>query len=175
MPGPMLDVLNVKDPCTESWTGMRGDGPVRFCGLCEMNVYNLSAMTRDEAETVVREREGRLCVRFYRRADGTVTTASCAPMRFMAARRAARRAMTVGVALLLSLLGVVASLGLFRLSGVDLASWFEDTPIGKIAKAVLPEPEPEPMMGALEVDHEMGEVSVDHELDEDVTVPSPTE
>src|SRR5690606_27829947 len=51
-----LDVIEVPSPCPESWEGMKGDGPVRFCGLCEMNVYNLSAMTRDEAEALVRER-----------------------------------------------------------------------------------------------------------------------
>ena len=140
-----LDVIEVPSPCPESWEGMKGDGPVRFCGLCEMNVYNLSAMTRDEAEALVRERDGRLCVRFYRRADGTVTTTDCAPRRFAALRKVARRTMTGAAALLIALLGLVSGLIVFRLSGVDVASWLEDTAIGKLAKAI--EPYEEPMMG----------------------------
>lgn len=140
-----LDVIEVKNPCTESWEGMRGDGPVRHCGLCRMNVYNLSAMTREEAEETVRSKEGRLCVRFYRRADGTVSTADCAPIRFAALRRTARRTMTGAAALLVALLGLVTSLGLFRMIGVDVASTLEATPIGTLAKHVqkIAEPEPE--------------------------------
>jgi hypothetical protein len=86
-----LDVLTVREPCTEDWNAMRGGERVRFCGLCHRNVFNLSAMTRPEAEAILAEREGRLCVRFYKRADGTVTTSDCAPDRLAAARRKARR------------------------------------------------------------------------------------
>jgi len=42
-----------------------------------MTVYNLSNMTRQEAEDFVGSREGRTCVRFYRRYDGTVLTSDC--------------------------------------------------------------------------------------------------
>jgi hypothetical protein len=56
---------------------MHGDERVRFCGMCEKNVYNLSAMSRADAEMLVREKERRLCVRFYQRADGTVLTGDC--------------------------------------------------------------------------------------------------
>ena len=56
---------------------MEGDDRVRFCGECELNVYNLSSMTEDEALKLVEEREGRLCVRFYQREDGTVLTSDC--------------------------------------------------------------------------------------------------
>src|SRR5260370_15414772 len=41
------------------------------------NVYNLSEMTRREAEALVREKEGQLCARLYRRADGTILTSNC--------------------------------------------------------------------------------------------------
>jgi hypothetical protein len=140
-----LDVIEVPSPCPESWEGMKGDGPVRFCGLCEMNVYNLSAMTRDEAEALVSERDGRLCVRFYRRADGTVTSRDCAPRRFAALRKVARRTMTGAAAMLIALLALVSGLIVFRLSGVDVASWLDDTVIGKLAKAI--DPIEEPMMG----------------------------
>jgi altronate dehydratase len=35
-------------------------------------------MTTSEAESIIREKEGRLCVRLNRRADGTVVTQNCA-------------------------------------------------------------------------------------------------
>ncbi len=75
---PLLDDVRVASPCHERWDAMTGDDQVRFCGGCQKNVYNLSAMTREAAEALIHEREGRLCVRFYRRADGTVLTADCA-------------------------------------------------------------------------------------------------
>ena len=56
---------------------MDGDHRVRFCRECNRNVYNLSAMTDREARRVVAEREGRVCVRFYQRRDGTVLTSDC--------------------------------------------------------------------------------------------------
>jgi hypothetical protein len=72
-----LHELQMASPCPASWDQMKGDDKVRFCGECRLNVYNLSAMGRREAEELVRQREGRLCVRFYRRADGTVLTQDC--------------------------------------------------------------------------------------------------
>ncbi|XYH99625.1 hypothetical protein ACMHYB_07655 [Sorangium sp. So ce1128] len=74
---PLLDSLRVASPCTASWDEMAGDDRVRFCRTCEKNVYNLSEMPRDEAERLVRAAAGDLCVRLYRRADGTVLTADC--------------------------------------------------------------------------------------------------
>jgi hypothetical protein len=56
---------------------MTGDNRVRHCQECKLNVYNLSEMTRSEAERLIAGREGRLCVRFYRRADGTILTRDC--------------------------------------------------------------------------------------------------
>ena len=57
---------------------MRGDDRVRHCGTCNKNVYNLSAMAEQEAAALVaRHKGGDLCVRFYRRADGTVMTSNC--------------------------------------------------------------------------------------------------
>jgi hypothetical protein len=76
-PLPLLDRARVAAPCSADWDTMVGDARVRFCGACEKNVYNLSAMSRAEAESFVRLREGGVCVRYYRRADGTVLTADC--------------------------------------------------------------------------------------------------
>ena len=83
---------------------MTGDERARFCGQCQKNVYNLSAMTRAQIETLIREKEGKFCGRFYRRADGRILTADC-PSRL---RRMRERLASVGgalCALLFSLAG----------------------------------------------------------------------
>jgi hypothetical protein len=72
-----LENIRIASPCAADWDDMRGDERVRFCGRCEKNVYNLSSMTRADAEALVNEKEGRLCVRFYQRGDGTMLTADC--------------------------------------------------------------------------------------------------
>jgi len=74
---PMLDAVSIASPCSARWEEMVGDDRARFCGKCEKNVYNLSALTREEAEAVLRAKEGELCVRLYRREDGTVLTQDC--------------------------------------------------------------------------------------------------
>ncbi len=81
-----LGRVRVAAPCAASWAEMRGDDRVRFCDQCGLNVYNLSGMTRREAERLVAGRDERLCVRFYRAADGTVLTRNC-PVGLRALRR----------------------------------------------------------------------------------------
>ena len=73
----VLESIRIAQPCSADWDDMSGDDRVRFCGKCEKNVYNLSAMSREEGEALVRDKEGRLCVRLYQRADGTVITNDC--------------------------------------------------------------------------------------------------
>jgi hypothetical protein len=75
---PLLDQVRVASPCKADWNEMLGDERVRFCLSCEKNVYNLSSMTKDDAESLLRERLGNdLCVRFYQRPDGTILTQDC--------------------------------------------------------------------------------------------------
>ena len=78
--------VRVASPCKADWDQMIGTDRVRFCGQCNLNVYNLSAMTRDQAESVIAANEGRLCVRFYRRRDGSIITQDC-PVGLRAARQ----------------------------------------------------------------------------------------
>ena len=66
-----LDHVQVAAPCKADWNQMIGSERMRFCGECNLNVYNLSGMTRSEAESLIARNEGRLCVRFYRRGDGS--------------------------------------------------------------------------------------------------------
>lgn len=72
-----LENVRVAAPCPTSWEKMNGDDRVRHCAECKLSVYNLSDMTRAEAERLIATHEGRLCVRFYRRADGTIITQNC--------------------------------------------------------------------------------------------------
>jgi hypothetical protein len=74
---PMLDNVRVASPCHADWSQMVGDDRVRFCGSCEKNVFNLSAMTRDEAEALIIASGAKICVRMYKRSDGTVMTEDC--------------------------------------------------------------------------------------------------
>jgi hypothetical protein len=74
---PLLRQVRVASPCKERWDDMTGDEHVRFCGRCEKNVYDLSSLSADQAESLLRERGESMCVRFYRRSDGTVLTSDC--------------------------------------------------------------------------------------------------
>ena len=64
--------LRIASPCKMSWDAMPGDERVRHCSLCDLNVYNVAEMTRDEVRELLRKTEGRLCARIDRRAEMTV-------------------------------------------------------------------------------------------------------
>jgi hypothetical protein len=110
-----LDGVRIAAPCPADWGKMVGDERVRFCGSCNLHVYNLSGMTRREAESLVTNSESRLCVRFYRRPDGTILTRNC-PVGLSAVRRRVTR---VAGSVLSAALGFFAGLGLNF--GVDRA------------------------------------------------------
>lgn len=104
-----LSNIKVASPCPANWDAMYGDERKRFCGDCKLNVYNLSGMTRDEAEQLVTNHEGRLCVRFYRRADGSVITADC-PIGWANVKQRTRAAVTAAASLVIALFtGVLVS------------------------------------------------------------------
>ncbi len=102
-PLPMftLDDVRVASPCPADWDAMTGTDQARFCDQCHKNVYNLSALTRAEAEALVLEKEGHLCVRYYARADGTVLTRDC-PVGLRAVRARVARKLSYAAALLLA-------------------------------------------------------------------------
>ncbi len=74
---PVLDNIRIAAPCTADWNLMTGDDRMRHCDACNKDVYNLSGMTRGEAEALVTERNGDLCVRYFRRKDGTILPTDC--------------------------------------------------------------------------------------------------
>lgn len=73
----VLNDLNVASPCSADWNEMEGDDKARYCAECRLHVFDLSAMDLEEAaETIALHSDG-LCVRFFRRHDGTVLTRDC--------------------------------------------------------------------------------------------------
>lgn len=81
-----LNHVRIASPCNADWDQMIGSDRARFCGQCNLNVYNLSSMTKEEAELLIGRTEGRLCVRYFRRRDGSVLTKDC-PVGLRAVRR----------------------------------------------------------------------------------------
>ena len=81
-----LNQVRIASPCTAPWEDMVGDDRSRLCGQCNLNVYNIVAMSQSEAERLIAEKEGRLCLRLHQRMDGTVITRDC-PIGLAAIRR----------------------------------------------------------------------------------------
>jgi hypothetical protein len=145
-----LDNVRIASPCNADWDQMVGSERARFCGQCNLNVFNLSSMTKDEAELLIGQTEGRLCVRYFQRADGSVLTKDC-PVGL----RAFRRRMSY-------VARAVSSLVLTFLAGVGLYIFTQRrammgdvvvTGVMAIEPHVLPvppiQPEEEPVLGML--------------------------
>jgi hypothetical protein len=81
-----LDQIEIPVPCEVPWDSMAGDEQVRHCGACRQSVYNVASLTRAEALRLLEARAGRVCLRIFRRPDGTVLTADCRD-RLRAARK----------------------------------------------------------------------------------------
>jgi len=69
-----LEQLVIREPCPMDWETMPQSGAGRFCSHCSKQVHDLTLMPRDDAERLVCESAGRLCIRMQYAADGTVVT-----------------------------------------------------------------------------------------------------
>lgn len=107
-----LNNIKIASPCSANWNQMIGGERSRFCGDCKLNVYNLSGMSQREAESLILQSEGRLCVRFYRRADGSVLTKDC-PVGWQAIKRNISKTAAAFASLIFALL-----------SGIGLTNYF---------------------------------------------------
>ena len=96
---PILDNIRVATPCTADWNDMVGDERIRHCMKCDKDVFNLSQMTREDAEQLLQAKQGKLCARYYQRADGTILTSDCAVGKKQKRRR---RVMAVAAAALVA-------------------------------------------------------------------------
>lgn len=137
-----LENLRIASPCSADWHSMYGDDQKRFCKECKLNVYNLSGMTREDAERLVTNAEGRLCVRFYRRTDGTIITQDC-PVGWAKIKQRTRIYATAAMSMLMALLT-----GLFVVSFFKRAT--TSVTMGEIAmpgRTPSPTPTPSYTMG----------------------------
>jgi hypothetical protein len=112
---------------------MFGNDRMRFCGQCKLNVYNLSGMSREEAENLVMNAEGRLCVRFYRRLDGTIITENC-PVGWARVKARAKVYVTATFSLLMTFFG-----------GIYLVSLFSRKPSQQVMGTIAVRPTPTPI------------------------------
>lgn len=135
-----LNNIKIASPCSADWEAMYGNNRSRFCGECKLNVYNLSGMSESDAEDLIRNTEGRLCVRFYQRADGTVITDDC-PVGWARIKQRTRLVATAVFSMLMALF-----------AGVLFASFFskQKATIGDL-RIPFATPTPMPLMGAIAI------------------------
>jgi hypothetical protein len=148
-----LDIIQIASPCTADWEEMSGDERSRHCSHCNLNVYNLSEMSLEEAEIFLAEREGRVCVRLYKRADGTVIARDC-PVGLRAVRaKIVRLALaTAGLflaftATALAALGKIPVLGPYLAQGRVGQLHNQHSPFMAMGAICIPSPPPAPWTG----------------------------
>ena len=90
---PLLNSTEITAPCPMSWANMKGGNTRRYCDACELHVHDLSAMTAQEAETLLQTYQGELCVRYTQNHDGRIITdelpARLRPLRALVLKRGA--------------------------------------------------------------------------------------
>lgn len=151
----LLQNVRVASPCSVNWDAMPGGERVRSCAQCNHKVYNLSEMPAADAAQLLRASEGRICVRFYRRSDGTVMTKDC-PVGLRAVRQRMARAATLAFSTLFISLGGLSLATRTRSEQPRFLRWALDTVSPQPEPLLLPmamgeiarEPEPEMVMGA---------------------------
>jgi hypothetical protein len=110
-----LNDIKIASPCAANWNKMIGDSRQRHCAECKLNVYNLSEMTQTEAENFLINAEGRVCIKFYHRSDGTVLTRDC-PVGW---QRLKKRVSKTATAFFSMIVGIFGGLFAFNLFSVD--------------------------------------------------------
>jgi hypothetical protein len=76
----LLENLKIASPCPAKWEDMVGSNRERHCKECRKSVFNISGMTKLEAEAFLESAQiqsEKPCVTFLQRADGTLLTSDC--------------------------------------------------------------------------------------------------
>lgn len=75
----LMKSAEIAAPCSANWDQMTGDDKMRFCSECKLHVVSAAAMTDEEVLAALqRAVQGEeVCMKIYRRADGTFLTKDC--------------------------------------------------------------------------------------------------
>lgn len=140
-----LNNIKIASPCSADWNAMAGDDRKRSCGECKMNVYNLSGMTKYDAENLLMNAEGRVCVRYFQRADGTILTKDC-PVGWARVKSRLSAFATAVFALIVTISGGIALFSIFAKEERVVIGEMVPVKIGR----QIPD-EPPPLMGAVAI------------------------
>ncbi len=133
-----LNNIKIASPCSANWDEMFGNERKRFCGDCKLNVYNLSGMTKYDAENLLAVSEGRLCVRYFQRNDGTILTADC-PVGWAKVKQRLSVFATAAFSLIITVVAGLMAVSLLR----------KHSDVVRRLPIPFATPTPEPLMGAV--------------------------
>lgn len=159
-----LEKIKIASPCAANWDEMIGNNRQRFCGECKLTVYNLSGMSRREAENLLVKSEGRLCARFFRRADGTILTADC-PVGWQKVKLRMTKIWTALASVIFTALG-----GIGINSFVNRLAEIDPVTLGATTKTALTEIENQSQTKIVLAPDELGEVVLEPKTERFVMV-----
>lgn len=131
---PLLNRIQIANPCHVAWNGMSGTERERLCESCSKTVHNLIEHTTDEAYRLVAAPDAHVCVRMHRDAAGNILTKDSLP-----ATPSTRRS-------LLQRLGLLAA-SLFGLASTASCRRIEDFFSPPLQGAICPPPNAGPGRG----------------------------
>ena len=141
----ILDSIRIATPCSAKWEDMTGDERVRLCAQCALHVYNFENMTSTEVRELVTQTEGRVCGRFYRRADGRMVTSDC-PIAYEKLKYRLGLAASMVVGVLTAAIGAIAVAAGADRTKFDLPS---SPTVKKVCSWASTQPQYSPMAGGI--------------------------
>ncbi|MBX3114779.1 MAG: hypothetical protein KF836_09465 [Fimbriimonadaceae bacterium] len=66
--------VRIAKPCPKDWNEMTGDDQSRFCSHCEKSVHNLAELSAGDAEQLLCNTSGRVCIRMVSGPQGSFKT-----------------------------------------------------------------------------------------------------
>lgn len=133
-------ILKVSTPCPMSWESLKGNDRVRFCGRCNLKVYNVEALDRAEVQALIRTSEGGWCARLFLRGDQTATVRDCPRGK---ARRFLKLSLVAASAVLLALYSWISR------TQIQVARRDLPRPVQRVLEWVDPLPEREYTVGRI--------------------------